>query len=252
MPDIDDKQQAVVDVLWLTHLIALAALLFPPNSQSVGIAPETESQTQSHESKSSLSILSFSLGYFGVLFPILIFAHFDAAVLTLFPFVAESAGFKTALSLLMVSVIFIGDSVFQIPIGYLSDRFGRLRVQYACGMFSIVTCLSVAVLMRETGADSDYAVFIWPVLVVMGASMGGLYTLSLARIGDTFSGLELVSANAAAGIVWSLGALMGPFGAGFLMDWLGESSLMLSLVALVAIWLIVLKLKRTEINPAYE
>ncbi len=240
------EQLAAINTLWWAHLVAFMTLVLSVSSVGAVTTSVAETEntvvTPSPDSVAGFNSVTrfFRQGYLGMMFPIFIFAYFDAAVLTLFPLVAESSGFKTAAALFMVSVIFIGDSLFQIPIGYLSDRYGRMRVQTACGGLSMLSCLAVVWLMAQQvsfAGEPFFSWLIWPVLIVMGAATGGLYTLSLTRIGDAFNGLELVSANASAGIVWSLGALLGPFLAGFLVEVLGEPALMLSLITLVLVWL---------------
>ena len=51
---------------------------------------------------------------------------------------------------------------------------------------------------------------LWPLLVLLGGLMGGLYTLSLALIGERFRGADLTQANTAFVMTFQLGAIVGP------------------------------------------
>ena len=51
--------------------------------------------------------------------------------------------------------------------------------------------------------------------------MGGLYTLSLALIGERFRGADLTQANTAFVMTFQLGAIVGPPYAGAIMQTLG-------------------------------
>ena len=73
----------------------------------------------------------------------------------------------------------------------------------------------------RTGAASPHGVF-W------GGSAGALYSIALAIVGDTFKGRELVSANAAFGIIYASGSLIGPMLNGAALDTYNTHGLMLS------------------------
>jgi hypothetical protein len=65
----------------------------------------------------------------------------------------------------------------------------------------------------------------WPVLIGLGAAGYGVYTVSLADLGDRFSGNELITGAAAFAIMWGLGALFGSVSGGWAMSLLGPHGL---------------------------
>ncbi len=71
---------------------------------------------------------------------------------------------------------------------------------------------------------------LWPLLVLLGGLMGGLYTLSLALIGERFRGADLTQANTAFVMTFQLGAIVGPPYAGALMHLLGVAAFPLTLI----------------------
>src|SRR5690554_1726973 len=88
-----------------------------------------------------------------------------------------------------------------------------------------------------------HSVFIWPALVLFGASAGGLYTLSLILVGQRFRDDALVRANAHIALLWGFGCLLGPFSTGAASRWLSSHALPW-LMAGMAVVFLVLALRR--------
>ncbi|HAB01767.1 MAG TPA: MFS transporter, partial [Pseudomonas sp.] len=134
---------------------------------------------------------------------VLFFSFFDAVVLSLLPVYASSHGFAVAVAALMVTVVFAGDMLFQLPLGWLADRVERTGLHLACGLVAMTIGLALPWLLQLTW-------LLWPMLVLLGAVAGGIYTLALVLIGQRFKGQDLVTANASVGLLWGVGSLVGP------------------------------------------
>jgi len=82
-------------------------------------------------------------------------------------------------------------------------------------------------------------VLIWPILLLFGASAGGLYTLSLILIGQRYRDDALVRANVHIAMLWALGSLLGPLSTGAASQWLSSHALplLMAMGALVFIGL---------------
>ena len=165
-----------------------------------------------------------------VILAIFTFAFFDTAMLALLPLYGLQYGLSEQTAVLAVSVLFIGDALFQMPLGWLADRFGAKRVHSYCARFFIVFLLVLPWAMSSMA--------LWMVLLLLGASAGGLYTLGLIRVGGRFEGQDLVAANAAIGIVWGVGSLTGPIISNGLMNTLGSNGLLYGLVGLSVAFLL--------------
>ncbi|TIX29868.1 MAG: MFS transporter, partial [Mesorhizobium sp.] len=76
---------------------------------------------------------------------------------------------------------------------------------------------------------------VWPVLVVMGAVGYGVYTMALVELGSRFKGSLLVAGNAAFALMWGAGGIVGPPGAGALMQAVGPLGLPAVIVGLDAL-----------------
>ena len=152
-----------------------------------------------------------------VAWAIMLFAAFEAMTLTLLPVYFLREGFAQSLALIMVSTVVIGDAVLQVPIGWLADRFSRTAVYRACGITLLGSSLAIPVCLQTP--------LIWPVLVLFGASAGGLYTLSLILVGQRYRDDALVRANAHIALLWGAGCLLGPLSTGAASQWLSSHAL---------------------------
>jgi len=142
---------------------------------------------------------------------VLFFSFFDAVVLSLLPVYATSHGIAVGVAALMVTVVFAGDMVFQMPLGWLADRVERTGLHLVCGLVAMAIGIALPWLLHMNW-------LLWPLLVVLGAVAGGIYTLALVLIGQRFKGQDLVTANASVGLLWGVGSLVGPLVSGAAMD----------------------------------
>lgn len=162
---------------------------------------------------------------------VVLFAAFEAMMLTLLPVYGLRQGFTQGVALLMASVVVVGDAALQLPIGWMADRVPRRALFRACGLALLLSSLSVPLVL--------HTVLIWPVWVVFGASAGGLFTLALILIGERFRDDELVRANAHVAQLWGIGCLIGPLVTGAASQWISGHALplMMALGAAGFVWL---------------
>ena len=209
--------------LWIAfacNVLGFALLL--PSKCEMALGEDT-----GKHSMTPLAVIRFAPA---VILAIFTFAFFDTAMLALLPLYGLQYGLSEQTAVLAVSVLFIGDALFQMPLGWLADRFGAKRVHSYCARFFIVFLLVLPWAMSSMA--------LWLVLLLLGASAGGLYTLGLIRVGGRFEGQDLVAANAAIGIVWGVGSLTGPIISNGLMNVLGSNGLLYGLVGLSVVFLL--------------
>jgi MFS family permease len=156
------------------------------------------------------------------LVPVLMGATFlasfaDGAAMALLPVFALHHNLPETQATFAIGVAVIGGLVFQVPAGWLADRVGTARVMVAGGLVGTVGSL---LLPATVGG-----MLFWPLLLVWGGALIALYTLALIALGQRYTGADLVAGNAAFGIVWGLGNLMGPATGGLAMDLLGPSGM---------------------------
>ena len=207
---------------WLSIGLLLLgiAVLWPVNG-----APQVNA-----ESASGSGVMGFVRRMPAVAWAVMLFACFEAMVLTLLPVYLIREGFAQTLALLMVSTVVLGDAVLQLPIGWLADKVRRTTLFRVCGVTLLCSSASIPLLLQTP--------LIWPALVLFGASAGGLYTLSLILVGQRFRDDALVRANAHIALLWGFGCLLGPFSTGAASRWLSSHSLPWLMTGMAAVFLL--------------
>ncbi|SAL16566.1 major facilitator transporter [Caballeronia terrestris] len=158
------------------------------------------------------------------------FALFDTLALSLMPLFAMSHGVSPEVAVLFASALLLGDTTMQFPIGWLADHVGRRRVHIGAA----VVVVALLPLLPWAAARPWVC---WPLLYVIGAAAGSIYTLSLVACGERFRGAALVSATSLVGGSWSIASFGGPMIAGALMRQSGPNALIAVLVASAAAFL---------------
>jgi MFS family permease len=145
------------------------------------------------------------------------FAIFDAATLSLIPVYGVQTGLTVSIAALALSVLIVGNIFFQFPLGWLADNFSHRIVLAGCALVTVITLLILPFVMN-TG-------WMWPVLVIIGSTGFGVYTVSLTSLGDRFDGEELIRGSAALSVAWGVGALLGSTSGGWAMSSFGPHGL---------------------------
>jgi predicted MFS family arabinose efflux permease len=86
----------------------------------------------------------------------------------------------------------------------------------------------------------------WPLLLVIGSTGYGLYSVALAELGDRFRGDELVAGSAAFASMWGAGALVGASVGGLAMTVFGPHGLPLSLALFLGLFLLAIIIRDHE------
>jgi MFS family permease len=158
---------------------------------------------------------------------VVLFAMYEATTVTLLPVWGERAGLSLATAAALVSPVFVGAILFQIPVGLFSDLAGRAVTMRVCAGLGMA---GAAALPALTVHASSLAI----VLMVWGGFTTGLYPIALATIGDRFHGGDLLNANAALVIAYGTGAFIGPILGGAAMDFWNPHGITMLLTAMFA------------------
>ena len=138
-------------------------------------------------------------------------AGIETAGLSFLPLYAIAQGWTEEGGTRLISCLMFGAVLLQLPIGWLGDRMDRLRLAIALGLLAVGGALLWPLILNDPWIA-------YPVLFVWGGVFVGVYTLMMAVVGSRFAGTELVGIYAVMGLVWGLGALLGPALAGLAMD----------------------------------
>ncbi len=203
--------------------IALFLVAAVPVALVGGQAPELEQQAKT-------SLRSFLTVAPVATLAALIYGAIETAGMSLLPVYALRNGMEAETGALLVSLFALGNVIFQIPMGLLSDRYDRrrlLRINAAAGLLGALA-LSFA-------GGMPFAIFA-SLLVVWGGVVGSLYAIGLAHLGARYQGAELAGANATYIMLYSVGMLAGPPFLGVGLD-LAPSGLFLAIAAMLAAYL---------------
>lgn len=128
---------------------------------------------------------------------------------------------RTGIDVSSVSIILpsfaIGSIVFQLPLGMLSDKFGRKNVLSTVMLLGFV-CFSVAGLLRDSVTGLTISFFIAGMLV------GSTFSLGISYMADLLPRALLPAGNIMCGIFYSIGSITGPFIGGLAIQFLSNGS----------------------------
>lgn len=158
------------------------------------------------------------------------YGMFEDIVAYLMSIYALRNGLDQTIAAYTLSAASIGGLLFPIPLGILSDKIGRGPVILSCA--AIAMALS-AVIPWTTNNPSLFLA----VLVVWAGVAMGIYVVALSLIGDKLEGADLALANASFGMIYALGALIGPLLNGFAIDQLNSQGLMVSSFLMFGVFL---------------
>ena len=154
---------------------------------------------------------------------VFVYALLEASQFALLLVYALDRGMGERVAAALLSIWISGNILSQYPLGLLADRWPRRLIMAAC---AALACIGQLLVPLVAGMPA----LLWPLLVLLGGVMGGLYTLSLALIGERFRGADLTQANTAFVMTFQLGTIVGPPYAGAIMQLAGVSSFPLTLV----------------------
>ncbi len=191
---------------WPPFLIGAAILL-------VAIIPITQTGHSGGAlaEKASFSILGFFRLAPSLALATLLVAFFEMAAPNILPVYGIGHGLDISESALMVTFIGGGGAVLLLPIGWLSDRMDRMRLMAICAFVASISVATLPWIVNDL-------IFLYPMLIILGGSVHGVYSCSIAVLGDRFKGGDLVAGNAALSIIWGIGSLTGPASVGAAME----------------------------------
>ncbi len=204
--------------------MVLFALAAAPIAVWSGKAPEIKSAPK-------VGFLKFVTTVPVAAFAGLLHGAIETASLGFLPVYALRTGESPETGTLLVSLFALGNVVFQLPVGFASDRMerGKLLVWLA------VLSLCGAIAMALTGIPR-FGLFCG-LLAIWGGAVGSLYAVGLAHLGSRYSGADLASANAAFIMLYSVGMIGGPPIVGAGMDLISPNGLFYSIAALLVLYL---------------
>jgi MFS family permease len=166
--------------------------------------------------------------------PLLLFAVgaatlFDNVFIAFFTIFGLRNGLELDVASRILGVGIIGNVLLFYPMGWLADRWSRRGVVIITASSTIILSLALVVLINTP--------LIWIAVVLLAASAFGVYVVSLATMGDSFKGPDVIAGSAAFAAMWGIGGLIGPPLAGVAIDTFGINAMPVTLASFYVILL---------------
>ena len=212
---------------WTPYVIAacIMALGFVPLLLSGDSTPTVEGDHSS-------SVLAFVVAAPVATLAGLVFGAMESASVSTLPILGLRAGYPEATAALLVSIFAAGNIVSQIPIGLLADRVNKVLMLMVIALTSLALVAIVPFVL-------DALWMLALTIFFFGGIVGSLYTVGLAHMGASFSGIQLANANAAFVILYSAGLAIGPPVVGAGMTAFDATGFSVAVGALLAIYAVV-------------
>ncbi len=189
------------------------------------------------------------LGFFGTLAAGLMTAPFHG----IGPVYAREVGLSVDQTSIFMAVTIFSGLLLQIPVGYLSDKFGR---QYLIGAMALITA-AMGVMVVVSASAGFYQLLIFSSL--WGASAFTIYSLCAAHTNDRAQPGQTMEVAAGLLLAFGIGAIVGPILASTLMERYHPNMLFMysviiaAVLTLVAFWRVLIspvRRKDTRFIPA--
>ena len=135
---------------------------------------------------------------------------------------ALQKGFDNQLVALFMAAFLWGGLLFQWPIGWMSDRYGRRGVMLVNAAVACALCLLAVVVDHNTN---------WyiPLIVVTGGAVMPMYSLCVAYANDRLPPEKIVAASGAMVIAAGIGLSTGPVLVSYFMSVMGPNAYFLGI-----------------------
>ena len=139
---------------------------------------------------------------------------------------------------LLLFIITLAGGIFQMPIGYYSDKSDRRIIIIFCTFFSALFAFlailssgaSLENMYLASSVGTDKIKFFVYVAFYSGLAIP-LFTLNLAYINDYIPKEKFVAAGAGMQLIFGMGAMAGPFSCSLLMNNFGNNGFFIFLIA---------------------
>jgi MFS family permease len=131
------------------------------------------------------------------------------------PVFAAQIGLSAKQVSLFMAMLFVGPLLFQVPIGWISDRVDRRRVIFVTSTLGAIFCLLGWTVSEDRG-------HLFVIAFLIGGVTMPLYALLLAYANDALSREDMPAASGALALTFGFGAILGPLAAGFVMQTFGS------------------------------
>jgi len=205
---------------------ALLAVAFQPVLLARRIAPSI-----GRRSTSPRSIAAFVSGAPLPVVTGMLCGFAEASVFSLFPVHGTNLGMAAERAVLLASAFALGNFALQAPIGWLADRMSRPALLFIIVVISLGCLVAIPV-------GFGHEMLLWPLVVVFGGAVAGLYTVGMVMLGQRYAAGDLAGASTAFILAYTSGMIVGPVVSGGAMALWPETGLLIALGGVMGAFLI--------------
>ncbi|MBP3038510.1 MFS transporter [Bacillaceae bacterium Marseille-Q3522] len=193
----------------------------------------------------TLSRFKHSVKYSWVaLLPPLGYGFLETSLNGVLPVYGLRIGYNVSNISFLLTSFSIGAILFQLPLGILSDKFGRRKILLIVLFSGFLTFSSASYL------EAHFTALILT-MVLSGMLVGSTFSLGISYMADMTPKKLLPTGNLLCGIAFSVGSLIGPFIGGVFIDYFSSVSYfsIISIVLILIFLTIVVYGKKKSISP---
>ncbi|PEY39467.1 MFS transporter [Bacillus cereus] len=207
-----------------TILCLIGWLLLLPTKNAFPAQDET-----GKENESSLSRYKqvFILAWIALIGP-LAYGALEAMLNSNLPVYALRKGWSVSDVSFLLPAFAIGGIITQIPLGILSDKYGRDRILTWTFSISTIVFLLAAVF-------DGYYWIVFGCMLLAGMVIGSCFSLGLGFMTDLLPRHLLPAGNILSGIAFSIGSIMGPVLGGIFIEKIQYTSFFMAVMIIMAI-----------------
>ncbi|WP_025025690.1 MFS transporter [Caldalkalibacillus mannanilyticus] len=200
------------------------------------------------EDEMRLNTLADTLGRFAkawrygwvAFLPPLGYGFLESSLSGSFPVYGLRLGLEVRNISILLTAFAIGGIITQLPLGMLSDRWGRRRVLMTI-LFLGFTSFTLASFLESSVLGLTICI------LVSGMLVGSIFSLGISYMADLMPRNLLPTGNIFCGIFFSIGSLLGPFlGGMFIQFFEGVSFFMIISTVLLLIFIAMVSFKEKE------
>ncbi|TFJ91693.1 MFS transporter [Lentibacillus salicampi] len=146
------------------------------------------------------------------LLPAFGYGFLEATLHGIFPVYGLRIGHEVGMLSLIIPCFAAGSLITQIPLGIMSDRYGRRNI-----LLMVISAGAVCFLISALLETSAVALFI--TFALAGMLVGSLFSLSISFLADILPASLLPAGNLMTGIAFSTGSILGPYIGGLFIEY---------------------------------
>ncbi len=172
------------------------------------------------------------------------YAIAEATLMTLFPVYMLEKGLSVQAMGFVFSAFVIGGILGTLPVAYIADRFGHYLMLGICSIIGVLSAMGLVVVAKTY--------FLITFALLAGASLGPIYALAMASIGNKLPPADLAAGSMLFTFCFGVGTTLAPWLSSLVMKYAGSEHLFNLTTVLFISLLLHLLSKQLRFAPGLE